>query len=620
MDPKYLNLLRIHDACQGLSAEEIESLAENTEVIHAATGDLIHAADQAVDALYIVVHGVLRLVLKKPDGRRKTLRYISTGDQFGALMLIGDADYPADLVVEEPAILLRMKREDVFQLVDQFPAFRRNLLRKVGCGVRELVLPREGRAMPKVVAFICPDDRTRRYVAEFASRLAKIGEQVGILCDSQSPPPYDPAMPFESIHQQQGETLDREKIHATIRQWTDFSRIVAVLDQTRPTDDMAFLLEAADAAYCFAATDEFDPTIDLLKRMRESSPAWNKKTRLIWILGEEERVSPLVPDLPRLVQRDFKVRSLDTKVGTVMYSQGIDRVVHDLRGVSIGLALSGGAAHGMAHLGVLKAFEEEGIVIDRIAGTSAGVLTGVIYCAGFTTDWAIHRFPHDLEPKSIYKSLPKGDGFYMLKQYRTHSWEPMLRKYLNDWQLQQCPLPVSTVTTDLITASSIVRTTGDAVNAILESINLPVMSPPICRDGMLLVDGGILNNLPADVLIRQGCNVVIGVDVAAHIEHRMGDNFPYTPTEKMKAPGVVNTLLRCFNVQAHNLSQMGAQTADITITPDVSMFEASAFTRTPEMAGIGRETTLDNLPKIREILQHLDGELFGAKAASVVAL
>jgi predicted acylesterase/phospholipase RssA len=332
-------------------------------------------------------------------------------------------------------------------------------------------------------------------------------------------------------------------------------------------------------------------------------------------LREDEKVAPLVPELSKLTKRDFKLHTTDSQAGTRLSAQGIDRIVHYLRGVSVGMALSGGAAHGMAHLGVLKALEEEGLTIDRMAGTSAGVLTGVLYCAGFTPDWGIHQFPHDLEPGSIYKKLPKGGGFFMLKKYRSHSWAKMLRNYLVDWRLEQCPIPISTVTTDLISARSVIRSSGDAVDAILESINLPVLSPPICRDGMLLVDGGILNNLPADVLVQQGCNFVIGVDVSANIEHRMGDNFPHTPTERMKTPGVVATLLRSFNVQAHNMSRVGAQRADVTITPNVSMFKSSEFTRTPEMAEIGYRTTMETLPQIREFLQNLDGDLFRVTSA-----
>ena len=616
MEQKYHNLLRIHDACRGLTSEEIESLAEEAEVIHAETGDLVQSSDRPVDSLLIVVQGVLKVILERPGGRQKTLRYVSAGDQFGALILAGEEEVPLDVLVEERAVLLKLRRETVFALAERFPTFRRNMLRKVGCGVRDLVLPRQGRKMPKIVAFISPSQETTNLIAKFASQLTCVGEQLGVLCDAKGRVAYDPSILVKSLDQPDGDILDQQEIRLTLGEWTDISRIFIVLDRTLPVDQLAGPIDIADALYCLSATDDFEPTLNLLATLQAQAPSWKKKTRFVWVLRDDEKVAPLAPRLSDLSDRDFKVGLLDGDTERKLYTQGIDRVIHDLRGISIGLALSGGAAHGMAHLGVLKAFEEEGIIIDRIAGTSAGVLTGVLYCAGYSPDWCIHQFPQDLEPGSIYKKLPKGEGFYMLAQYRKHSWNPMLRSYLGDWRLEQCPIPVSTVTTDLVSASAVVRTTGDAVDSILESINLPILSPPICRDGQLLVDGGILNNLPADVLIRQGCNVVIGVDVAAHIERRMGDNFPGTPTERMKEPGIVSTLLRCFKVQAHNLSKVGAQPADITITPDVSMFDATSFTRTPEMALIAHTTTMEAMPQIRDILQHLDGELFAYKAAS----
>ena len=74
----------------------------------------------------------------------------------------------------------------------------------------------------------------------------------------------------------------------------------------------------------------------------------------------------------------------------------------------------------------------------------------------------------------------------------------------------------------------------------------------------------------------------------------------------------MTTLLRCLTVQAHNMSRVGANPADVIIAPDVSMFEPTAFTQTPEMAEIGYRATMETLPRIREVLHNLDGELFGA--------
>ena len=74
MDPKHLNLLRVHNACQGLSDEEVEALAKHVEVVHAAAGEMVHSASRELDAVFIVVAGRLQMMLKMPDGRRRTLR------------------------------------------------------------------------------------------------------------------------------------------------------------------------------------------------------------------------------------------------------------------------------------------------------------------------------------------------------------------------------------------------------------------------------------------------------------------------------------------------------------------------------------------------------------------
>lgn len=135
-------------------------------------------------------------------------------------------------------------------------------------------------------------------------------------------------------------------------------------------------------------------------------------------------------------------------------------------------------------------------------------------------------------------------------------------------------------------------------------------STAVKRTRRRAADGGIVNNLPADVLVRQGCNFVIGVDVAAHIDHHVGNNRPDTPTSEMQSPGIVATLLRCLQVQAHNMSRVGAGAADMIIAPDVSTFEPTAFSRTQEMAEVGYHATMEQIPRIRELLNQIDGDLF----------
>ena len=259
---------------------------------------------------------------------------------------------------------------------------------------------------------------------------------------------------------------------------------------------------------------------------------------------------PAVPNLTNLASRDFKIHETPPKLPSGRsLANGLERLVHDLRGVRVGVALGGGAARGLSHLGVLKVLERSGIVVDMIAGTSAGAMTGIMYAAGLDPDYNADAFAKDLYPSWIFRQLPQGNYWQLLYKYRRGHFDAMLRKYLHDWRLEQLAVPCLSVTLDLVSGNSVVRARGDAVHAILESINLPVLSVPIVRNGQALIDGGLVNNIPADVLVSMGCNFVIAVSVTSKLETRFCDISPEKPTLSRNKPGIVPTLLRSLLVQ-----------------------------------------------------------------------
>jgi predicted acylesterase/phospholipase RssA len=148
------------------------------------------------------------------------------------------------------------------------------------------------------------------------------------------------------------------------------------------------------------------------------------------------------------------------------------------------------------------------------------------------------------------------------------------------------------------------------VHAILESINLPVLSAPIVRNGQALIDGGLVNNIPADVLVSMGCNFVIAISVTAKLETRFCDISAEEPTLSRKNPGIGPTILRSLMVQNHNLNAFGVQPADVVIEPDVTGIDAAEFMRAKELAVIGEAAALEQVPKIHRLLNRLDPQLF----------
>ena len=139
---------------------------------------------------------------------------------------------------------------------------------------------------------------------------------------------------------------------------------------------------------------------------------------------------------------------------------------------------------------------------------------------------------------------------------------------------------------------------------------MPVLSVPIVRNGQALIDGGLVNNIPADVLVSMGCNFVIAVSVTAKLEARFCNISPDGKTMSQTSPGMMPTIVRSLLVQNHNLNAFGVQPADVVIEPDVSSIDAAEFHRAKELAAIGEATALEQIPKLQRLLNRLDPQLF----------
>ncbi|MEM6471444.1 MAG: hypothetical protein AAF802_17915 [Planctomycetota bacterium] len=151
---------------------------------------------------------------------------------------------------------------------------------------------------------------------------------------------------------------------------------------------------------------------------------------------------------------------------------------------------------------------------------------------------------------------------------------------------------------DLVSAEQFIRTKGDAVTGVLESINLGGISTPICRDGRALVDGGYLNNIPADTLVRQGANFVISVNVSRKIRMKLAGNTGDTPTRQMKTPRAGQVLSRIREITQMKLSLVGSQQSDFVIYPDVSRVSFADFKSAAQTAEIGYKAAMAELSRL----------------------
>ncbi len=178
--------------------------------------------------------------------------------------------------------------------------------------------------------------------------------------------------------------------------------------------------------------------------------------------------------------------------------------------------------------------------------------------------------------------------------------------------MEQLDLPMFTVAVDLFEGEPVVREVGDATMSILESINLPPLSLPIFQSDQALVDGGLLNNIPANVLVAKGCNFVIASSVTAKLEKDFLGIRSNGDSRSNRFFSTIQVIMRQTMIQGFNMNSVGVQPADFVVSPDVTSFDISEFTRADEMAVIGERTTNATVAKLRKMLNKLDSQLFAS--------
>lgn len=608
---EFLSRLSIHSSTHGLREDEIGMIVEHIEVVRFQEGEVVQQPDSPVDALHLVCTGQLSVALVFPDNTMKIFAYVNRDEQFGVLALHQDGPSGIKIVAEQPCVLFRIPRDDALRLMRELPLWNRNLMKAVGGAFRDNVFGEKKLQKRRIIVFVHTLQQTRQLTTELVKQLTCLGEKVGVASDDDALLAEGAAYSM-SILDTDGNVLPAHEIRSKLASWSDANRVVLDCHIKHVASYLYDIIVGCEAAYWVCNSSTTRNVVAELRILINESPRLREKIFAIHLLAENEQVAPLTPGMEDVCQGTFKLHwnGCNTQSHVCTRLAGMRRILHHLRGVSIGLALGGGAARGMAHLGVLQVIEEAGITIDRLSGTSAGALTGIPFSSGVSADCLIERFSTDLQPGWFYRMLPYGGLVYALVKYRTGGWDPMLRKYLHNWQLEQLPLPFTAVTVDLVSAEAVYRCRGDATQAILESINLPGISRPLCYDGRALVDGGVLNVVPANVIVDQGANLVISSDVSAKIRFEFNGNTPDTPTKKMRAPSGTAALIRMRIVQDRNIRNLGGGAADIVIEPDVSAVELADFKNAKKIAKLGRNAAEKALPELKRILHEMDPQLY----------
>ena len=254
------------------------------------------------------------------------------------------------------------------------------------------------------------------------------------------------------------------------------------------------------------------------------------------------------------------------------------------RRLKLGVALGGGFARGLVHIGVLKALEDAAIPVDYVAGTSVGALIGACYCAGISAE----------ELKQIAQTTRfRHFARWTVSRYGLCSNDRMqgyCERVLKVKTFEELKVPLAVTATDFQTGEAAVFSQGPLVGPIRASCAYPGMFLPVELDGRRYVDGMLAYAVPTTPLRAMGAERVLGVYLSAHW------------TQRPEPRHLLEVIGQCFSIAQDKMCETWKKDADRILEPNVSGYSYKCFDRAPELIELGEEAVRAIVPALRTLL------------------
>jgi predicted acylesterase/phospholipase RssA/CRP-like cAMP-binding protein len=567
-----------------LKSEALRDVAAMCTEFHLAAGQVLFQQGEPSDYLYIVSTGRLD-VLFQPEGEECTRLFeAGRGQIIGEMGLLTGDRRSATVKALRDSVLYRLAKQDFDELLEAHPT----LTRRIACSLSERLREANVRSIersPVAKTFVVLPAGEVAPIAGFAQNLARalneigptrhitkdVVEQVVGIGDMNS----NVVVQWLNDQEAQFEYLVYET-DLVLSDWT--SRCICQADR----------LLAVGRFEAHNDRNEIErnggcPRIDLILVHRE--PSFQPAGTADWLVGRE-------------IDRLHHICGSCTK--------DFQRLGRILAGKAIGLVLGGGGSRGFAHIGAIKAIEEAGFTIESIGGTSQGAMIGALYAMGLNPDQMVEANRavfRDFRPLKGDRTLPFFSFVTGVASNRG------LQSLFGDTQMSDLKIPFFCVCTNLSLAKLVVNPDSVVWKSVRCSTALPGLMPPVIQKGSLLIDGGVLNNLPVDIM-RQHCNGdIIAVDVSppndllVDCEDRDSLGFMeflrrrfFSRRSKTRGlPNLFEILMRTGFLSSIHHRELMASHADLLVHPPMAGFGLLDWDKLEILVDIGYRTTRERL-------------------------
>jgi NTE family protein/lysophospholipid hydrolase len=557
-------------------------------------GETLFAAGDKGEELYFVLGGRLRAITR--DGR--VLSEITRGESIGEIALLTGEPRTASVVAVRDSDLVRVSRQAFDEIVAKYPAVMQTIARIV---VQRLRAKEQGAPVVrtgKCIAVLTAG--AGNTAVDFTERLASALERVG------------PTLHLSA--QRLDVLLNRPGIAAAEDEEAAGIRLTAWLDEQESHN--RFLIYETDGTpslwtrRCLRQADEIllvanasaDPAPGIVEKalLDNRDPISKARQNLVLLHPDGSRLPSGTSRwfASRNVQRNFHIR-LDQE-------DDFRRVARCIGDSAIGLVLGGGGARGLAHVGVARALREARVPIDMIGGTSIGAVMASLVAMGQDWDQMLETNREAwlrTKPHKEY-SLP------FISLIRSRRLDSMARKIWGEIEIEDLWISFFCVSCNLSTASTVIHERGPLWKAIRASASLPGVFVPVLSEGNILVDGGLVNNLPGDIMRERACRTLIVVDVGSEQEFIF--KLPEFPSPwqilrsrilpfaaRIEMPNIVDVLIRTTDVSSSQKTRDVKRNADVCLRPPIDAYGVLQFESLDEIAGVGYRYAKEKMEELR---------------------
>jgi NTE family protein len=529
------------------------------------------------DSLYMVTSGRLQASVMGPDGEAQIVGEIGRGESVGEMGVFTGKPRRATITALRDSVLARIELAVFHEMLKASPTLMLNLNRVIIERLERRNISQKTVHNITNLAVLSVSEGLAAFpvLEQLVAALQRLGQKVLLLTSAA----IDAAAGRPGAAQAGEDDLPG-------RRW-----LVKHLDELEGSYDLVFYeTDSAPTAWthrCLRQADEVLLLADgaasselssLEQACLSGSQSVGRARQTLVLLhpaGSEvaKGTRRFLAARPR-VYRHFHVRAGAEK--------DLDRVARFLSNQAVGLVLAGGGARGLAHIGVFRALLEAGVPIDAVGGTSIGSVLGACLAVGW--DWEkIYR-----ENKREFLSNPTSDFNLvpLVSLLAGRKLERILETFLGGIDIEDLAVPFFCVSSNYTQACEHVHARGNLKWALLASMAIPGVFPPIVHENNLLVDGGVFNNMPVDVMARTGVRTILAVDLRPQDKKRGPLNFEQVPRNRVllmdrlrhKAnrryplPTMLTTLMAANTLNSDQKMSAVAHDVDLLFHPEVSHF------------------------------------------------